>query len=148
MCRFARSSGEFAVDAMHERKYQQVMAIDALNAKECQQKSVEARKLHQEEKRIANELALIAAMREQLPEYQTKRLGRVRLQLDRLDQMLMTETDPQKLDRLASAQSRLSEQERQLSNRPLPGTLRPQSPGKRSKLATPEPIQPNEIPPP
>lgn len=116
------------------------MAIDALNAKECQQKSVESRKLRAEQKRIADELALIAAMREQMPTYQAKRLGRVRLQLDRLDEMLMTESDPGKLDRLASAQTRLSEQERTLSNRPLPGTLRPQRPSKRSREAAPEPL--------
>ena len=39
--------------------------------------------------------------------------------------MLLSERDPQKLDRLASAQARLSEQERVLSGRPLPGSLKP-----------------------
>ena len=52
------------------------------------------------------------------------RLSRVREQLDRIDGMLRTETDPVKLDRLAAASSRLEEQERRLSQRSLPATLR------------------------
>lgn len=55
------------------------------------------------------------------------RLDRVRAQLDRVDAMMLTEDDPAKLDRLASAQARLSEQERILAGRPLPGSFRPQS---------------------
>lgn len=55
------------------------------------------------------------------------RLGRVREQLVKLDAMLSKEEDPQKLDRLASAQARLSEQERILDGRPLPGSRRPSS---------------------
>lgn len=58
-------------------------------------------------------------------DYMLRRLTRVRGQLDRLDVMMQTETDPQKLDRLASAQAKLAEQERQLAGRPLPGSLRP-----------------------
>lgn len=57
--------------------------------------------------------------------YTGDRLSRVRSQLDRLDVMMQTETDPQRLDRLASAQAKLAEQERQLAGRPLPGSLRP-----------------------
>jgi hypothetical protein len=57
--------------------------------------------------------------------YVSARLSRVRLQLDRVDEMMMTEKDPQKLDRLASAQARLAEQERIMSGRPLPGSRRP-----------------------
>ena len=53
------------------------------------------------------------------------RLERVRLQLDRVDAMMLTEDDPQRLDRLASAQMRLSEQERILAGRPLPGSRKP-----------------------
>lgn len=49
----------------------------------------------------------------------------MREQLDRLDTMLLAEKDAQKLDRLASAQLRLSEQERILAGRPLPGSRRP-----------------------
>lgn len=57
--------------------------------------------------------------------YRTERLARVRKQLSRLDSMMERESDPQKLDRLASAQYRLSEQERILAGRPNPGSLRP-----------------------
>jgi len=54
-----------------------------------------------------------------------KRIARVRKQLEKIDAMISQELDPQKLDRLASAQSRVSEQERILSGRPLPGSRRP-----------------------
>jgi hypothetical protein len=53
------------------------------------------------------------------------RLLRVRKQLNRVDRLLDAETDPMKIDRLASALLRLSEQERILANRPLPGSRRP-----------------------
>jgi hypothetical protein len=58
-------------------------------------------------------------------DYQNRRLFRVRKQLDRIDKMMMTECDPQKLDRLASAQSRLADQERIIRGEPLPGSRRP-----------------------
>jgi hypothetical protein len=54
-----------------------------------------------------------------------KRIMRVRSQLERLDQMLVTEDNAQAIDRIASASARLSEQERILSGRPLPGSQRP-----------------------
>ena len=57
--------------------------------------------------------------------YVARRLARVRVQLDRLDTMLLAENDAQKLDRLASAQLRVSEQERILAGRPLPGSFKP-----------------------
>lgn len=62
--------------------------------------------------------------------YVCARLSRVRAQLDALDRLLAAESaadkpDAQRLDRLASASARLSEQERQLDNRPLPGSRRP-----------------------
>jgi hypothetical protein len=57
--------------------------------------------------------------------YVTERLARVRRQLDRLDGLMAAEKDPQRIDRLASAQYRLAEQERILSGRPLPGSRRP-----------------------
>jgi hypothetical protein len=47
------------------------------------------------------------------------------MQLNRLDSMMAKEMDPQRLDRLASAQSKLSEQERILAGRPLPGSRKP-----------------------
>jgi hypothetical protein len=47
--------------------------------------------------------------------------------LDRLDDFMLTESDPQKLNRLASAQERLSKQEGILDHRPLPGSERPKT---------------------
>jgi hypothetical protein len=61
--------------------------------------------------------------------YSEKRLMRVRKQLDTIDAMLLGETDPQRMDRLAAASARLCEQERQLAGRPLPGSYRPEMPG-------------------
>lgn len=57
--------------------------------------------------------------------YVSARLARVRKQLDKLDSMIEAETDPQKLDRLAAAQERLSRQEHDLAGRPHAGNLRP-----------------------
>jgi hypothetical protein len=70
-------------------------------------------------------------------DYAGARLMRVRVQLDRLDELMLTESDPQKLDRLASAQARLSEQERVLAGRPLPGLRRPakEAPPRRPSMA-------------
>ena len=56
-------------------------------------------------------------------------LGRVRKHLGRLNNLLDHETDPQKLDRLASATAKLCEVERILAGRPLPGSHRPKSGG-------------------
>jgi hypothetical protein len=47
---------------------------------------------------------------------------------------MMAETDAQQLNWLATAQARLSEQERILSGRPLPGSRRP-SPDRAIKSA-------------
>lgn len=71
--------------------------------------------------------------------YVLKTLTRTRKQLDRLFSLMGDETDPQKLDRLASAIARLAEQERQLSGRPLPGSLRPrQEKSRRAADVEPE----------
>ena len=43
--------------------------------------------------------------------------------------------DGQRLNWLASAQERLAEQERLLSGRPLPGSMRPSGPGRRGSPA-------------
>lgn len=61
----------------------------------------------------------------QVDDYSARRIMRVREQLNRIDDMLLREEDPQKIDRLASAQLRLSEQERILAGRPLPGSRKP-----------------------
>jgi hypothetical protein len=71
---------------------------------------------------------------EQADEFRRLRLSRVRAQLTQLDKMIAEETDAQKIDRLASAQSRLAEQERLLTGTPLPGSLRPG--GRRSVART------------
>lgn len=95
--------------------------------------------------RIAEEndklkVALAEATAQDQDIYRTKRLVRVRKQLDLVDGMIEAEQDPAKLDRLASAQSRLSEQERQLSNRSMPPTLKAsQVKTKRSASGSPEP---------
>jgi hypothetical protein len=62
-----------------------------------------------------------------------KRLARVRKQLDRIDGMIEKETDPMKLDRLASAIARLAEQERLLAGRPMPGSFRPKKPPEQAR---------------
>lgn len=70
--------------------------------------------------------------------YRKERIKTVRAQLARVDGLLLKSKDPQELDRLASAASRLAEQERQLAGRPLPGSLRPkQERAPRSTSAEP-----------
>ena len=78
----------------------------------------------------------VAGIAEAIPdEYRAKRLARVRKQLDRIDDLMDEECDPQKLDRLASAQARLAEQERILRGEPLPGSRRP-APERRGSRGT------------
>jgi hypothetical protein len=69
--------------------------------------------------------------------YVETRLARIRAALDRYDELVMIETDPQKASWLATVIAKLSEIERMLAGRPAPGQLRP-STGKRSAgLPTP-----------
>ena len=70
--------------------------------------------------------------------FSARRLYRVRAQLRRVDRMLMLEQDPAKLDRLAAASMRLSDQEFALANRPKPGLLKPTVQNQR-RPARPEP---------
>jgi len=79
----------------------------------------------QRQRRNSATLALVH--NEALNDFNTTRLLRVREQLTKLDAMIEAEKDAQKLDRLASASSKLSEQERILDGRPLPGSRRPTS---------------------
>ena len=58
-------------------------------------------------------------------DYQPRVVTRVRKQITHLNNLFDSETDPQKLDRLASALARLYEIERLASGRPLPGSMRP-----------------------
>lgn len=64
---------------------------------------------------------------EKLQRYVNERVKRVRKQLEKLETWMIEEVDAQKLDRVASAYARLSEVERQLSGRPMPGSLKPSS---------------------
>ena len=78
-------------------------------------------------------------------EYVSQTLTRVRTQLEKVYELFRDETDPAKLDRLASAQARLAEQERQLAGRPLPGSLKPSSKPNRSRASQfSQPVEPDE----
>ena len=85
-----------------------------------------------------------------LPAYIHRRLARVRKQLDLVDKRIEDEAskqgcDGQLLNWLCQAQDRLSDQERILDNRPLPGSRRPtpERPLRKSytTLPPPEPLQ-------
>jgi len=70
------------------------------------------------------------ALPKQPEDYTGGRLARVRKQLDALDGLIddaMAEGDSKRLKELSEAQNRLSEQERIMAGRPLPGSKRPQS---------------------
>jgi len=112
------------------------MAWTAEQAREYQAKAVEARAKNTAIRESERQLA--AAVEQLQNDFPKSRLARVRSQLIRLDLMMEKETDPQRLDRIASAQVRLAEHERQLAGRPMPGSLRPSRPGRRqSHLAAP-----------
>lgn len=76
------------------------------------------------------------------------RLLRVRKQLDSIDRAIDEAmagiVDPAKLDRLASAAIRLNEQERQLSNRSLPPTLKADAKSRKPRSADFDPPQPSQ----
>lgn len=57
--------------------------------------------------------------------FTSRQLSRVRKQIDLLNDKLESAESAQDIDRLASAIARLSERERQLANRPLPGSYKP-----------------------
>ena len=61
----------------------------------------------------------------QRDEFQARRLKRVREQLDRVDDLMISEDDPKRLKELADASARLSDQEFKLAGRPSPGSRRP-----------------------
>ena len=91
------------------------------NAAEMGARSQALRKQRLEELRLAANPVPLPADNS----YSERRLSRVRNQIESLSDMLDKEDDAQKLDRLASAIARLSEIERQLAGRPLPGSRRP-----------------------
>lgn len=103
------------------------MRITAEIAREFALRSAAARRLkreREEQARLNPPAPTASNIGDAEDTYRQARLARVRVQLARIDNMLERETDPQKLDRLAGASSKLSEQERQLSNRPMPPTVR------------------------
>lgn len=92
------------------------------------------------EKIAAETARLLPATEATIDRFTQDRLLRVRKQLEKIDRMLEEELDPAKIDRLASAASRLEEQERRLSNRSLPPTLKAGTvKTKRSSGSAPEP---------
>ena len=94
-------------------------------------RNAEEAKVAQAEKIIAaaaQSPALAEALGVRNDEFITRRILRVREQIERLSALLDEEEDPQALDRIASAISRLSTLEREYAMRPAPGTLKPTQP--------------------
>jgi hypothetical protein len=79
-------------------------------------------------------------------DFTLRSLSRVRYQLERLDGMMKTETDPARLDRLAAAFGKLSEVERQLAGRPMPGSLKPVAAPRTSMFTRPVAAAPSSPP--
>jgi hypothetical protein len=109
------------------------------------QKSADARK----ERKALVSLSLAPPPKPQpAPDYQASRLSRTRAQIELLNTLLereatKTRPDAGQLDRLASALERLSELERILDGRPMPGTMRPGSaPPPRAAGPPPRPAPP------
>lgn len=112
--------------------------ITAENAADLGRASQAAQKAKKE--LLAAEKLNPAAESEDAEKRRKLRLLRIRKQQDRIDEMLLSEDDAGKLDRLASAAIRLNEQERQLSNRSLPPTLKASEvKPRRAKASDPEP---------
>lgn len=102
------------------------MLFTAETAAEMAKRAHVTRERNRIEAKIAAEMPHIPAVEpHEASFYAKQRLACVRAQLKRVDEMMMTETDPSRIDRLASAQTRLSEQERILDGRPLPGSRKP-----------------------
>ncbi len=57
--------------------------------------------------------------------YRLKRLSQVRINVSRLDDMLTKASDPMQVDQISRALQRVSEIERQLAGRPMPGSRKP-----------------------
>ena len=105
-------------------------------AAEAGRKSAIIRRRKREEKRLREERDRELVKRhctntDATQDYLQVRIARIRAQLDRFDEMLLTETDPQKAQWLATVTAKLAEQERILAGRPSPGHLR-QTPSRRS----------------
>ena len=122
------------------------------NAAEMARKSAESRRKRREAKLAARHIQapaeVIAKVQEEIAtekdDFATQRLLRVRDQLGKLDNRMddaldAKRIDPQTIERLARASCQLSEAERVLAGRPLPGSHRPKSAGtsKRGQVAEP-----------
>lgn len=122
--------------------------IDSAKARELAALSHEARrqkKIAMAEQASAPEIAEIKPQ-VAIDDYAEKTLIRVRISLDESFEMMKGEEDANKRDRLASSIAKLAELDRQLSNRPLPGTLRPNAkPAKQRATSYPEPVPQAEI---
>jgi hypothetical protein len=110
--------------------------FNTANAREMAARSIEARK----QRNAVPALPPLPPIQE-ADQYARERLARVRAQQDKIDAMILTERDPQKLDRLASASMRLSDQEFALAGRPKPGNLKHVAP-KYVRPQLPEPTFP------
>ena len=119
--------------------------ITADNAAELGRRSGQSRREHGTRRKPQQP----ANIPEHIDPYSKQTLLRVRKQVRSVLGMLETEIDPQKIDRLASALARLNEVERQLANRPLPGSWKPERPA-RAKQAwidpTPAPMPQPVVP--
>lgn len=91
-------------------------------ARECAKKRWDDKKAAQtaiEEQNPTN------AIQDASKAYLTEQRDILRARIKRLSDLMDTETDPSKLDRLASAWAKLSDQERITDGRPLPGSRKP-----------------------
>lgn len=77
-----------------------------------------------------------------------ERLARVREMIDKLDKMLLDEDDPQALSWLATASSRLADQEFDYAGRPKPGNRRPPPEPVKRQVRTQAQLDSDPVPPP
>ncbi len=115
------------------------------NAAEMGRKGAEAAVAARRQQMIA--VAEAMAADQMMATFEGRTLARVRLQLDKVFEAFVIEadksnSDASKLDRLASAQARLSEQERILSGRPMPGSLRPTTKATKPRISDMESPEP------
>lgn len=100
-------------------------------ARNAAKRSVEARRARAEQaaqlKPTQNPFDPTVSEVKQALDFADRRLLRVREQLEKLDALAAGEKDTKRLKELADATTRLSEQERILAGRPLPGSRRPSS---------------------
>jgi hypothetical protein len=112
------------------------------NAAEMARKSHEQRRINQALRDDAlSKPTLMSHDGAQPDQYVAVQLTRARTHISRINSMLDRETDAQTLERLSRALGVLSERERVLAGRPLPGSRRPakESPTRpRSILALPQ----------